>query len=431
MTVTKLALDRAPGKARVALDRKSVRSTDRDGRLHIGKSNISKATVDPYYGHEIPDGEALGLDPRRVYYLLRDPEELAKGASTFNNLPILRNHTPVSADDHQPDEIIGSTGTDAVFDGEYLQNSSVVWVADDIDDIESERKKEWSCGYYYRADMTPGKFNGLRYDGVMRDIVGNHLALVDQGRAGPDVVVGDELPEGFKMLKSRRALLLHGAIAGLIAPRMATDAKPIDLRPALAGVSAKTRGKDHDKLGASIFALVSPVLAQDAEMDVSDVVAIIKAVDGVDDTPVAQDDLTPADIEDDDDDKPAEDEDPDGDDDDKANDEEPENQPGNPPQAHDAARIRRDTLREAAAIREAERAVRPHIGEVTVALDSAAAVYKLALDHAGVDLNGVPKSAYKAMVGMLKTDAAPKIAVDHAASVSGFAGRFPDANVLR
>jgi hypothetical protein len=40
--------------------------------------------------------------------------------------------------------------------------------------------------------MTPGVSpQGEKYDGVMRDIVGNHVALVKEGRAGADVVVGD------------------------------------------------------------------------------------------------------------------------------------------------------------------------------------------------------------------------------------------------
>ena len=39
--------------------------------------------------------------------------------------------------------------------------------------------------------MTPGDYEGDPYDGIMRDIVGNHVAKVKEGRAGPDVCVGD------------------------------------------------------------------------------------------------------------------------------------------------------------------------------------------------------------------------------------------------
>jgi hypothetical protein len=118
----------------LAFDRASVRTYDRDGRLHVEITNISKAAVNPYIGREIPDYQALGLEPDRVYQLLRDPDELAKAAPTFNNIPLLSRHVPVTADDHKPDLVIGSTGTDAAFEAPYLRNSLVIWARDAIDD---------------------------------------------------------------------------------------------------------------------------------------------------------------------------------------------------------------------------------------------------------------------------------------------------------
>lgn len=176
---------------RLALDRESVRYIDGDGRLHVRTSHISKANVCPYRGSEIPDAEQLGLDLNRVYNLLRDPEELAKAASTFNNLPLLDVHKPHSAQDHDADIVVGSTGTDAVFRAPYLDNSLVVWKQVAIDAIMSGEQKELSSAYRYRADMVSGTYNGQAYDGIMRDLQGNHLSLVSSGRAGSDVVVGD------------------------------------------------------------------------------------------------------------------------------------------------------------------------------------------------------------------------------------------------
>lgn len=179
--------------AALAFDRNTVRSFDRDGRLHVATTNISKAAINPYLGREIPDFEALGLNPDKTYRLFRDPEELAKAASTFNNLPLLSRHVPVSADDHQPDLVVGSTGSEAEFDAPYLRNSLVIWARHAIAGVEDRSKQELSSAYRYRADMTPGTYEGAAYDGVMRDIVGNHVSLVTEGRAGPDVVVGDSM----------------------------------------------------------------------------------------------------------------------------------------------------------------------------------------------------------------------------------------------
>lgn len=175
----------------MALDREmqTDRHYDADGRLHIASAPISKANICGYVGNEIPDWQSLGLDPNRTYQLFRDPEELAKAAPTFNNLPILSRHVPVSADDHQPDLVVGSTGTDATFDAPYLKNSLVIWSASALAGISSGMQRELSSAYRYRAVMGAGVVGGERYDGRMMAIQGNHVAIVPTGRVGPDVAI--------------------------------------------------------------------------------------------------------------------------------------------------------------------------------------------------------------------------------------------------
>ena len=186
--------DCAMDRALLAWD-ESVRTEDVDGRMRVAAMNISKACVNPYKGEEIPGCEALGLDPQRIYYLYRHPDELAKAAASSNGVQIMRKHIPVNAEDHQPWDVVGATGTDGEFRSPYLVNSGSFWTADDIASIKSGAKKQVSLGYHYRPDMTPGVVDGVPFDGIMRDIVVNHLALVEDGRAGPDVVVADEAPD--------------------------------------------------------------------------------------------------------------------------------------------------------------------------------------------------------------------------------------------
>jgi hypothetical protein len=451
--------------ARLALDRETVRSKSVDGHLHIAQSNMSKAAVDPYYGHEIPDGEKLGLNPQKVYYLLRDPDELAKAASSFNNLPILDDHVPVSSDAPQQQIVIGSTGTDAHVEGGYLRNSAVVWVQDAINEIENDTKKEWSCAYHYRADMTPGNFGGLRYDGIMRDMIGNHVALVEVGRAGRDVVVGDSMPGMHMKITSRHALFLHGALAALVTPKLAMDAK-LDLTPAFAGVKRGIDAKGVKSLAGRVVKLAGPKLAQDAGIDVNDVVALIGALNGsaepedMDDDimePAAMDDM------DKDDDMAAMDADDDmvakimaflegklSDEDmaalgemtaappmDGAEDETPDAPPfGKKPPAMDAALIARNArtsaIAEMNAIRAAERAVEPIVGKLAMAMDSADAVYRMALDARKVPHKGIRETAaLAAMVALLPTGAAVSpIAMDHKTVRDDFRTRFPGATQL-
>ena len=186
-----MIIARATIDHRFAFDRGSVRRFDLDGRLHLAVANISKANVCEYLGSEIPDWQSLNLNPDRTYQLLRPADELAKAALTFNNLPLLSQHVPVDAADHRPDLVCGSTGTDASFEFPYLRNSLVIWTAAAIGGVESGRQRELSSAYRYQARMQPGVFEGTRYDGLMTNLVGNHLALVTSGRAGSDVVVGD------------------------------------------------------------------------------------------------------------------------------------------------------------------------------------------------------------------------------------------------
>src|SRR5579862_1167055 len=178
-----------PTQDRIALDRASVRTIDQDGHLHVAESNISRAAVNGYLGSEIPDGEALGLAPGRVYQLLRDPLELEKAAASFNGKPLLIVHKPQTAADHDRELTVGAIANPR-WEAPFLKAELSVWDAAAIAAINSGEQKELSSAYRYRADMTPGTYDGVPYDGVMRDIAANHVALVESGRAGSDVVVG-------------------------------------------------------------------------------------------------------------------------------------------------------------------------------------------------------------------------------------------------
>lgn len=184
----------------VAFDEKtSMREKDSNGYLRVKLTPISKAAVNPYLGREIPGWEELGLDPEAIYYGLRDPEELKKAAASFNGLPILNKHLPESAENPNKENRVGSTGTDAVYDHPYLKNSLSITDAVAIKSIEDGTCKEISGGYKYSPDFSaPGKYEGIDYDFVMRDLEGNHIALVPDGRAGPDVVVVDSMPDLIK-----------------------------------------------------------------------------------------------------------------------------------------------------------------------------------------------------------------------------------------
>jgi hypothetical protein len=245
ITARLLASDRAiPGYGqrtvagpRLALDR-SVRSIDADGRLHVAMASISRAGVNPYWGQEVVDWQELGLNPNRIYQLFRPPEELSKAASTFNNLPLLASHVMANAADHRPDDVVGSTGTDARFTDPYLDNSLVVWAQFAIDGIESNKQRQLSAAYRYVPLIEAGTYRGVRYDIRMTNIRGSHVALVSEGRAGADVVVGDAALSGsirsrLKLTSQRNYAMDDDALLSKVAEFCDGKMQPDDIQALL------------------------------------------------------------------------------------------------------------------------------------------------------------------------------------------------------
>jgi 8-oxo-dGTP pyrophosphatase MutT (NUDIX family) len=478
-TANDMAMDKAMTSAlvsrnRLAFDKGSVRTYDHDGRLHVAMTHISKANVCPYRGNEIPEHESLGLDPNKIYMLLRDPDEIAKGAATANLIPILNEHVPVSPIDPKQQNVVGYTGTDAVFNAPYLDNSMVISVQTSIRKIEDESEQELSSAYYYDADMTPGTYEGVAYDGVMRNIKFNHVALVPRGRAGPDVMVGDMSlqPNGANSMSkslSKKAVMAKGALLAVLPSKMAADAAPPDLNPILAGV--KKSNWLEKKPG--IVAAIKPLLAKDT--DIGEIVQLLDKLDGEqpDDDNVGMDDVDPkceailsmlrGKISDEDlaqvqaalsapaAAKPA-----------AALDEPPQTAGGANANPKDGANkeeipakkdegvsqaamdkaiklavdatardVEAKTIARLRGIVEAEEVVKPYVGKLT-AMDSAEAVYKAALETLKVDVKDVHPSAYKAvLVAQPKPGDEPKRVIAHDSALSSdLLEAFPGADRL-
>ncbi|WP_312139812.1 DUF2213 domain-containing protein [Atlantibacter hermannii] len=433
---------------RLAFDRASVRSFDKVGRLQVAISNISKANVCPYYGREIPNAEALGLEPDKIYRLWRHPEELKKAAPTFNNIPLLCIHTPDFPGDPPREYRVGVTHSSAAFDGTYLTNGLSVWDNSAIAGIETEEQEELSSSYQYVADMTPGTTpDGEEYDGVMRDIVGNHVALVETGRAGSDVLVADSLPLELKYMKlDRKGVAIRAALGAYLKPRLAQDAAPKELTAIL------NANKSPQAIAQAVAKLCKSRLAADMEIEPEELVEIIEASEqtvepeeevkvtgdsdheaiisllreaGVSEEVIAKIAASLA---------PAAAMDEDTDDDKKDKDKDKVDKP-----AMDAAiRLAADAATKKAAenfraVREAEQAVRPLIGDV-VAMDSAEDVYRTALEQSGVDINGVHPSAFPSLVKMAisqKENSRPAPLAQDSASISDFEKAFPTAGKLK
>jgi hypothetical protein len=125
---------------------------------------------------------------RRLEY--RPPDEVFRpdSMSSFTALPFTNDHPPEVLDatntkKYQAGHLIGAP----VQDGDKMRASILVTDADTIAAMEAG-KNQISNGYFCDLEETPGLApDGQRYDAVQKNIVGNHVALVDFGRAGSDV----------------------------------------------------------------------------------------------------------------------------------------------------------------------------------------------------------------------------------------------------
>jgi hypothetical protein len=380
------ALDSVGMERGLAFDKQTLRKFDVDGRMHVERCNISKANVCPYFGREIPNWEALQLDPNRIYRLYRDPAELQRGADSFKNLQLLMYHTAVNAADPKTAVTVGCIGSDVSFDSPYLRSSIAVWTDEAIKLIESKQQAELSCSYRYRADMTPGLTpEGVAYDGVMRDIMGNHVALVEKGRAGPDVYVSDSHP--LELPKMKRPYLVAAVAAALGSAIALTDDQKLALDAAMCKaddeaeeIKKKKAAEDAAKaaLDASAAVTPGPKAGETGKSIVADAAAMDAAIR-------SHGFITKADAE---------------------------------RLANDAAA---SAVAAVNALHKAREDVKPLVG--IVAMDSAEAVYRFALTHEKVALDGVPPAAFGALVEQVKARKAggpaivtttPKLAADAA-----------------
>jgi hypothetical protein len=380
-----------------------------DGRLHISRSHITKAAVNPYYGKEIPGADGLGLDPDRIYMMLRDPDELAKAVDGFKMLPILNKHVFIELFDRMDEEerkqhIVGSTGSDVEFLLPYLDSDVCIWESHAIVGIETEKVREFSCSYRYVPVMTTGAYEGVKYDGIMTQIQPNHLALVESGRAGNDVLAADSELEITPMKRTKLGNALIVALTTAF-PKV-TVANDSELEKILAPAN-RTSFQKHNALSA--------IVAMDASIDSKQVNAVMDALVDVDDPEPKK---HPKDCDCADCKEARADDEEDEEDDEDDEDEKKKKSAKDKKAAKDSDDDKKDSkaamdsaiaasenrLRaEFKAADEAKRDVRPVVGDV-VAMDSAEAIYDFALNHLKVDHAGVTGIAAKRALFKLASD---------------------------
>jgi uncharacterized protein len=146
---------------------------------------------------------------------LRPREEVfrAESLATLSAAPVTDLHpTQMVLPDNVQALQIGHVSDSVKADGRHVSAHVTIQEAKAIAAVESGKRRELSCGYQCRIDVTPGVYEGERYDQVQRDIVYNHVAIGPQnwGRAGRDVALrvdsnDDDAAEGGDVFRLDKA----------------------------------------------------------------------------------------------------------------------------------------------------------------------------------------------------------------------------------
>lgn len=109
--------------------------------------------------------------------------------STLAGVPLTNRHPAKLVDSNNARKFtVGHVSDIVERDGKFIKTSVVVADQKVIDEIENKGLREVSCGYKADLEFTPGiTEDGEEYDAIQRNIRYNHLAVVDKGRAGPQV----------------------------------------------------------------------------------------------------------------------------------------------------------------------------------------------------------------------------------------------------
>ena len=170
----------------------SNREFDNNGFMFVKNNLILSDGVMEYYGSEIGDyvdGEKL--EPDKLYKLNISKEELEKSKDKWRMIPIRDGHDWTTTDNVKGEQIgtIGENIELKEIDGiNYLMCNLSFNDKQAIDEIISNEKYELSTSY--ENDLK--KSNNPNYDFEVINILPNHLALVEKGRAGDKVRVANE-----------------------------------------------------------------------------------------------------------------------------------------------------------------------------------------------------------------------------------------------
>lgn len=220
----------------------------RDGYMAV-RARAARTGVYDYAGREVDPENEHGLRDTAVVKVLRDEKTVFDTASarSFIGKPITDDHPaqPVTADnwrDHARGTIMG-----AMRDGDHLAFDLLLTDAGAIAAVENG-KRELSNGY--AADLEFGDFNapdGTKCQARQTKVSGNHVALVDRGRAGSECAIKDaavcDAITADRLAELKASTMKDNAVKKIVLDGLQVDLSDAD---AVAAAFDKLQSKAND-----------------------------------------------------------------------------------------------------------------------------------------------------------------------------------------
>lgn len=233
---------------------------------------------------------------------IQDYKETSEGYLTFTDVPITRSgvfpyrrsdgalskeaklpdeilsaHTVSTAQskavtDEHPNELVttanhqqlakGLSHTDARVEDDKVLVSFTVTDSDLIQKIKNG-KREVSIGFLSDITQETGVYNGDSYDSVQRNIEINHIAIVDKGRAGPEIGIRADsaawqIEEGGQNMPTYKIDSKEYEVDPVVKAHLETQVAKLD--------AAETKLKEVDALQGRLDAHVATIAAKEKEI---------------------------------------------------------------------------------------------------------------------------------------------------------------------
>jgi uncharacterized protein len=181
---------------------------------------------------------------------LRLPEEVRKSLPSFPLQPMTNLHpAEMVTPDNAQKYAVGAVGPAELKSDGWVLAPLSIWRADAIEAARNGRV-QLSVGYTCRLETQDGEWQGQKYDAVQRDIVVNHVALVDAARAGADARLrldaGDAEAVFARDTRENVSSIRGANMAKLTIDGMVFEVQDANAQAALDGFVARVQ-KDRDE----------------------------------------------------------------------------------------------------------------------------------------------------------------------------------------